>query len=90
MPFVSRDIRAHASVRLLLVLLISAVFLTLSACAQGKLKNVAYEPKNFGPPDTEEVEVARGESRIAPYDKLEIKVFQVEDLSGELQVNSAG
>lgn len=72
------------------MLVFGAMALALAACGSGKLQNIPYAPANFGAPEPEPAIVAQGEARIAPFDKLEIKVFQVEDLSGEFQVNSAG
>lgn len=83
-----QDSRPARMLRLWLTALLGA--LALSACASERLTNIPYEPAGFGAPQPDPVEVARGEAQIAPYDKLEIKVFQVEDLSGEFQVNSAG
>jgi polysaccharide export outer membrane protein len=72
----------------LLLALCGVLFLALSACASGRGGSVPYEPKGFEPPKAElDVEPT---SKIAAFDKLEIKVFQVEDLSGEFQVNPAG
>jgi polysaccharide export outer membrane protein len=95
MRFLDQNFRAHDMMRLLLIVMFGAFMLALSACASDdKLPaNVAYQPQNFGAPDVEPVETAAvvpGQAKIAPYDKLAIKVFQVEDLSGEFQVNSAG
>ena len=79
-------------VRHVLLLILGAMSLALSACGSTTLKNVPYDPVNFGPPQAEAAEVlqGQGEAQIAPFDKLEIKVFQVEDLSGEFQVNATG
>lgn len=76
---------------LLLVALCGAFLLGLSGCAAKRGGNVPYEPKGFEPPAAA-VAAAETEivSRIAPYDNLDIKVFQVEDLSGEFQVTGAG
>lgn len=90
MPFLIRDYKASGTMRLLVTMVVGAMSLALSACASERLTNIPYEPANFGAPQPEPAEVARGEAQIAPYDKLEIKVFQVEDLSGDFQVNSAG
>jgi polysaccharide export outer membrane protein len=51
---------------------------------------VAYQPKNFGAPDIETIAVSPVDARVAPLDKLQVNVFQVADLSGEYQVDSAG
>jgi len=75
-----------------MLLVVGTMMLALSACGSTTLKNVPYDPANFGPPQAEAPEVlqGQGEAQIAPFDKLEIKVFQVEDLSGEFQVNAVG
>jgi polysaccharide biosynthesis/export protein len=50
---------------------------------------VPYAPQGFDPPK-EQVAAVEAHGKIAPLDLLDIKVFQVEDLSGEFQVNSSG
>ena len=70
--------------------------LTLAACSSSgpRSPNIAYQPENFAAPDAEPVQaptpVAQRGGAIAPYDKLAVKVLQVEELSGEFQVNPAG
>lgn len=97
MPFLVEKFRARGALRQLRMLLLSAFAVALAACASGgdeKLTNVSYEPASFGAPDpatAKPVEtVAELRPTIAPYDKLDIKVFQVEDLSGEYQVSPTG
>jgi len=91
MPFWVEEKAARRAIRHLLMVLFGAFAMTLAACGSKPLPaNVAYQPADFGQPDAEPAEIARGEAKIAPLDKLDIKVFQVEDLSGEFQVNSAG
>ncbi len=92
MPFLVEDLRASRTTRLLAILIVGMLALALSGCSgrSAELNNIPYATAGFGPPTPEPAEVARGEAQIAPYDKLEIKVFQVEDLSGQFQVNSAG
>jgi polysaccharide biosynthesis/export protein len=65
--------------------------LALAGCATGgRGGTVPYEPANFGPPDLEAVAVHPSQQRLAPSDKIRITVFQVEDLSGEFQVDPNG
>jgi polysaccharide export outer membrane protein len=75
------------------LLVLSALLLALAVmagCASGPKSNVPYQPAGFGTPDSESIAVSEGLQRIAPLDKLTINVFQVESLSGEFQVDSAG
>ena len=97
MPFLVQEQGAPRGLRQLLLLLVGAFALTLAACTSGggeKLANVSYEPASFGAPDPATAQpaevVAEARPTIAPYDKLDIKVFQVEDLSGEFQVSPTG
>ena len=76
--------------RILLFALLAAVLIALGACSSGRGGNVAYEPENFGAPDVESLAVSPVDARISPQDKLEIRVFQVQDLTGEFIVDSAG
>ncbi len=75
--------------RKLIAALIAAV-LILGGCSAGRGGSVPYEPANFGPPDMEALAIPLSQQRIAPMDKLNITVFQVEDLSGEFQVDPNG
>jgi len=62
----------------------------VAGCASPK-SNVPYLPSgDFGRPDSETISVSQGLQRIAPMDKINVNVFQVESLSGEFQVDSAG
>ena len=97
MPFLVENFRARTALRQVRMLLLAVLAVALTACASGsdeKLANVSYEPASLGAPDpaTAEPEKVVAELRptIAPYDKLDIKVFQVEDLSGEFQVSPTG
>ncbi len=95
MPFLVQEQGAPRALRQLLLLLLGAFALTVAGCANDKkLANISYEPESFGAPDPATAqpaeEVAELRPTIAPYDKLDIKVFQVEDLSGEFQVSPTG
>lgn len=69
---------------------IVGVLFGVTGCASGRGGPVAYNPANFGAPDVEAVALSTTEQRIGPLDKLKISVFNVEAMSGEYQVNSAG
>lgn len=71
------------------ICILGALF-ALTACASGRGGPVAYNPDNFGAPDVEATALSATEQRIGPLDKLKISVFNVAEMSGEYQVNSAG
>ncbi len=73
---------------ILLPIGISALLLT--GCASTRSKDVAYSPEDFAAPDAPAMETIAADYRIAPLDKLSISVFQVEQLSGEYQVDLTG
>lgn len=56
----------------------------------GPNPDVFADPGDFVAPDVETLEVPAGPQRIGPLDKLRITVFQVEELSGEFQVDANG
>lgn len=84
-----RDGRSALSANFLLFIGILIAALAISGCAS-RGGNVPYATAGFERPDVESVPVTAGLQRIAPMDKLEIKVFQVDSLSGDFQVDSAG
>jgi polysaccharide export outer membrane protein len=75
--------------KLLVALLALIAVAVVSGCTSPK-SNVPYQPASFGQPDLESVAPSEGLQRIAPMDKINVNVFQVESLSGEFQVDSAG
>jgi polysaccharide export outer membrane protein len=83
------DVCPRALGRLWLLIALFLGALALSGCAS-RGSNVPYEPAGFDRPDIVSLEPTPGLQRIAPLDKLTINVFQVESLSGEFQVDSAG
>lgn len=70
--------------------LILSTLIGVTGCASGRGGPVAYNPPNFGAPDVQATALSPTEQRIGPLDKLKISVFNVEAMSGEYQVNSAG
>lgn len=72
--------------------LAAAIFvsLALAACTGSRSGYVAYDRTDFGAPDAPTAERLATEYRIAPLDKLAISVFQVEQLSGEYEVDLTG
>jgi polysaccharide biosynthesis/export protein len=67
-----------------------AACICLSACATKRSDEVAYNPVGFSSPDSLSISTLGEDYRIAPLDKLSISVFQVEQLSGEYQVDLTG
>jgi polysaccharide export outer membrane protein len=90
MPVSPHDVFLRLFQRLLLLVLGSAAVLAVAGCTSSRGGSVPYEPKDFGRPDVESVAPPSGPQRIGPGDKVKISVFQVEDLSGEFQVDTAG
>jgi len=77
---------AHAGrIATLLVLTVA-----ISACANKRGGPVAYEPAGFGRPDLEGMPVIPVGRMIGPSDVIDVRVFQVEDLSGEQKVDDNG
>lgn len=64
--------------------------IALAGCATSRSDDVAYNPAGFAAPDVPVIERLSAEYLIAPLDKISINVFQVEQLSGEYQVDLTG
>jgi polysaccharide biosynthesis/export protein len=64
----------------------------LGGCAGTRGGNIPYHPDatTFGVPDSPALAALEENYRISPLDKLKITVFQVQDLSGEFQVDLTG
>lgn len=71
------------------LLLAGVLGLALTGCAS-RGGPVPYNVQNFGPPDMETVQVPAAQQRIAPLDLLAVRVFQVEELSGQFRVDADG
>lgn len=85
MSIANKALRSFPLAAVLLLLIVS-----LAGCAGTRNASVPYEPTGFGRPDVETVAVASADARIGPRDKLAINVFQVENLSGEFDVDANG
>lgn len=72
------------------LLLLMGIALALAGCASSRSEDVAYNPEGFVAPDAPTIETIAADYRIAPLDKLSINVFQVQQLSGEYQVDLTG
>lgn len=73
----------------LLAFLVAALAL-LGGCAGTRGGPIPYNPQNFAAPDAPAVAQLEDDYRIAPLDKLKISVFQVQDLSGDFEVDLMG
>ncbi|MEZ5737891.1 MAG: polysaccharide biosynthesis/export family protein [Novosphingobium sp.] len=71
-------------------MLLCLAALTLSACAATRGGSLPYGVQEFGQPDAPSDTALEADYRIAPLDKLAINIFQVDDLSGEYQVDLTG
>jgi Polysaccharide biosynthesis/export protein len=66
-----------------------AAFLLLAACTDSRGGPIPYDQK-FAAPDAPSLQTLESNYKIAPKDKLAIKVFKAEDLSGDYDVDLAG
>ncbi|QNM83191.1 polysaccharide export protein [Sphingomonas sabuli] len=62
----------------------------VAGCADKRGGPIAYNAANFGSPDTTVSAALEGGYRIAPMDKLAIRVFGMDDLTGDYQVDLRG
>lgn len=71
------------------VILLSAAL--LAGCTTGYRGGpIPYEVEDFGRPDAAALTVLDSDYRITPLDTLDVKVFNVAELSGEYQVDLTG
>lgn len=72
-------------------LIMAGVGLTLMAgCANKRGGSIAYDPSSFVAPDPITVATLGNDYKIAPLDKLTVKVYKFDDLSGEYDVDLLG
>ena len=67
-----------------------AMLLLSTGCASTRSDEVVYSTDGFAAPDSPSIEMIASDYRIAPLDKLSVNVFQVQQLSGEYQVDLTG
>jgi polysaccharide export outer membrane protein len=77
----------HAPRRLLCLL--PALALLFSACADTRGGTIPYD-RVLAKPDETRFQTLGSDYKIAPMDKLSVKVFKMEDLSGDYDVDLAG
>jgi polysaccharide biosynthesis/export protein len=75
--------------RRLLTLICVVGAIALSACADTRGGSIPYD-KPLAPPDEVKFQTLEPNYKIAPMDKLGIKVFKMDDLSGDYDVDLAG
>jgi polysaccharide biosynthesis/export protein len=81
-------LRDH-SPRRLFPLAIALIFALASGCADTRGGSIPYE-KTLPAPDEVKFQTLENNYKIAPMDKLAIKVFKMDDLSGDYDVDLAG
>lgn len=64
--------------------------LSIAACANKRGGSIPYEPVGFGRPDIEAVPIIPISQKIGPLDTIDVRVFQVAELSGEHKVDLNG
>lgn len=64
-------------------------FVLVVGCADSRGGNIPYD-RDLGMPDTPKIQYLESNYKIAPMDKLSIKVFKSDDLSGDYDVDLAG
>ena len=62
----------------------------VGGCADTRGGSIPYNLSSFGPPDTPSTAAIDSTYRIAPMDTLTIRVFGMQDLSGDYQVDLLG
>lgn len=72
-----------------LIIIFTAGFVLTSACADTRGGSIPYD-KVLSAPDEVKFQTLEINYKIAPMDKLGIKVFKMDDLSGEYDVDLAG
>lgn len=68
----------------------AALLAVLAGCADTRGGPIPYNVANFGSPDTTVSAPLEGGYRIAPMDTLTIRVFGMDDLTGDYQVDLRG
>jgi len=62
----------------------------VAGCAGTRGGPIPYDVQNFGPPDTNVVQTVEADYKLAPMDTVKVSVFQVQDLSGEFEIDLIG
>lgn len=75
---------------LLAALWVCCAALLLVGCADTRGGPIPYSPSDFGAPDPPEPAALGAGYKISPMDTLDIRVFRMDDLTGEYQVDLTG
>lgn len=86
---VAASLRHPLRVRGTVLCVVGALSLTVGACANKRGGPIPYNVP-LSQPDIESIPVVAANQKIGPLDTIEVRVFQVADLSGEHQVDSNG
>jgi len=70
--------------------LLMALALAVSGCAETRGGSIPYNVSTFGAPDPPTVAALDSSYKIAPMDTLSIRVFGMEDITGDYQVDLRG
>lgn len=81
---------AMRGARLPLIVVAILGFVLVGACADRRGGTIPYNVSNFGAPDQGAVVPLASDYKIAPLDTLTVKVYQVDNLSGDYLVDMRG
>ena len=79
-----------SGIRLIALACSAGALATLGGCADTRGGNIPYNVSDFGTPDAPTVVPLEAGYKIAPMDTLSVKVFGMEDLTGEYEVDLRG
>jgi polysaccharide export outer membrane protein len=77
-------------IQLALLAFALAAIVMLAGCTGTRGGPIPYNVKDFGQPDSPTIATVEADYKIAPMDTLKINVFQVQDLSGDFEVDLLG
>lgn len=73
-----------------MVLAVAVSVAIITACADSRGGPIPYNVSNFGAPDSPVLIPLEAGYKIAPMDTLTVKVFKMQDLTGDYEVDLAG
>lgn len=87
---IRKDSAGHALARLAVLVAAALSLVLLAGCVGMRGGSIPYEPTGFGEPDSPVLLTEDADYRIAPADTLKVSVFQVQELSGDYEVDLLG